>query len=65
MFRKLFRKIFKKGDKGKGSIDLKGMPLLGKTLDQKVYYIFEKKLNTKIFVKLKSISKRYNQTLNN
>jgi hypothetical protein len=37
LFRKLFRKIFKRGEKGaKGSIDLKGMPLLGNSFKEKV-----------------------------
>jgi hypothetical protein len=34
----LFRKIFKKGDKGvKGGVDLKAMPLLGNSFKEKVY----------------------------
>jgi synaptotagmin-1 len=35
-FRKVFKKIFKKDGKGKGGLDLKGMPLLGKTFKEEV-----------------------------
>ena len=42
-FRKLIRKLFKKGDKLaglKGSVDLKSMPLLGNSFKEKVNKYF-------------------------